>query len=66
MALLWSGVRTHSTKDLMGKSCVNIASIGIKTTRLSSSARPTGTDGAESQGGNLLEMETREIKKEKE
>lgn len=67
MTLLWAGVRTHSTKDLMGKSCVSIASIGTKTTPLSSSTRPTGTDGAEAQGGNLLVMETRqkETKEEK-
>lgn len=57
MALLWAGVRTHSTKDLMGKSCVSIASIGTKTPLLSSSTRTTGTDEAEAHGGNLLEME---------
>lgn len=62
MALLWAGVRTHSTKGLMGKSCVSMASIGTKTPLLSSSTRTTGTDGAEVQGGNLLEMEKKERK----
>lgn len=60
MALLWFADRTLSTKDLMGKSCASIASMGTKIALLSSSPRPTGTDGAEGQGGNLLWMEMRD------